>query len=121
LILYPLCIFENKNIKRVGVIISVVIIIGASAVGFANRNDYYETTLRVSGGDGITFDDTYTVYFEDEKYGDVTIEHDKRGYIVNARFVKTGETTLVIESPQGEQVKFDLTIGSDTYELEKIE
>jgi hypothetical protein len=123
LILYPLCIFENKNIKRVGVIISVVIIIGASAVGFANRNNYYETTLMVSGGDEITFDDTYTVYFEDEKYGNVNIEYSDefKNYIMDAQFTKIGETTLIIESPQGEQIKYDITIGMDTYELERLE
>jgi hypothetical protein len=126
LILYPLCIFENKNIKRVGVIISVVIIIGASAVaGFAiaNSNHYYETMIMEASSEGIPFDDTYTVYFEDEKYGNVNIEYSDefKNYIMDAQFTKIGETTLIIESPQGEQIKYDITIGMDTYELERIE
>jgi hypothetical protein len=40
---------------------------------------------------------------------------------MDAQFTKIGETTLIIESPQGEQIKYDITIGMDTYELERLE
>jgi hypothetical protein len=123
LILYPLCIFENKNIKRAGIVISAVILIGASAVGFANKSNYYETTIMFSSSEEIPFDDTYTVYFEDEKYGNVTIEYNDEleSYMMNAQFRKLGETKLIIESPQGEQVEYNITIGRYTYDMERIE
>jgi hypothetical protein len=123
LILYPSCIFEDRNVKRAGIIISVVILIGASAYGFMNRNNYYETTIMASNSEEVAFDDTYTAYFEDEKYGNVTIEYNDEfeNYNMIAQFKKTGETKLIIESPQGEQIKYNITIGRDTYHLEKIE
>jgi hypothetical protein len=122
LILYPLCIFENKNIKRAGIIISVVILIGASVAGFMRQNNYYETTIMASSEE-TPFDDTYTAYFEDEDYGNVTIAYNDEfeTYTMTAQFLKLGETKLMIESPQGEQIQYDITIGRDTYHLERIE
>jgi hypothetical protein len=122
LILYPLCIFENKNIKRAGIIISVVILIGASVAGFMRQNNYYETTIMASSEE-TPFDDTYTAYFEDEDYGNVTIAYNDEfeTYTMTAQFRKLGETKLMIESPQGEQIQYDITIGRDTYHLERIE
>ena len=73
LLLYPICIFNNKKVKTTGIIISVLIILVMTVITFTN-NTGYNTTILVNGGDaGAVFDDTYNVYLEDIKYGKVYI------------------------------------------------
>ena len=40
-------------------------------------------------------------------------------YMVFASFAKTGETHLILESPDGEKTVYDLTVGRDTYSVHR--
>ena len=121
LIIYPLVLFNNKKIKIVGLIISLIIIASISIFTIKNQTTY-NTTLLTSGGKlEITFDDTYKVYLSDESFGKVYIVYEDaiEEYMVNAEFKKAGNTELILESPDGEILKFDVTVKDNTYDIVK--
>lgn len=115
LLIYPICIFKNKKIKIAGTIISAVIILTTSVIGFANPITY-NTTL--PSGE-VTIDDSCNVYLADDKYGKVYIEYDEgfEDYFIEAEFRHSGKTELILEDANGNETKFDLVIKRDTYEL----
>lgn len=116
LLIYPICIFKNKKIRIAGVIISAVIILTTSVIGFANPVTY-DTTLLSS--DEITIDDSCNVYLADDKYGKVYIEYneDIDDYLIEAEFKHPGKTEMIFEDANGNETRFDLVVKRDTYEL----
>jgi hypothetical protein len=81
----------------------------------------YSTDLLLSGEE-YTFDDTYKVYFDDEKYGDLSIKYEDglECWKVHAEIKRDGKTTFTLESPEGEKREFSIDIKRDTYDLEEI-
>ena len=69
------------------------------------------------------FDDTYTVYLDDAKYGDVSIRYLKsiESYLLHADFKKSGDTVLTIVSPAGEKTEYDVHIERNTFTYKRIE
>ena len=122
-LLYPLCIFKNKKLKLAGFAVSLLLLIAATALAVSAGRMTYSTTVLVSGNRNVEFDGTYSVYLEDASYGEVTVVFDEKSesYTVNASFVKTGQTRLILTSPDGEERAFRLEIGRDTYEIEEID
>lgn len=124
LIIYPLYVFHEKKIKLVSLAISIAILIAAAVWVLAGGRASYNTDLLGSHGSlGAVFDDTYEVYLEDEAYGNVSVTYVEaiEDYVVRAQLTKTGETRLIIVSPEGEKQIFDVEIGRDTYEIEWAE
>lgn len=124
LILYPLYLFRTKWIRIAGVAFSVLIILGATVYGLLDTSSHtYNTSLLLSGGEttGIEYDDSYKVYLEDEKYGEVYIDYEEsiECYLVKASFKKTGKTGIVLESPDGEKYEYDLTIERSSYDVKR--
>ena len=103
LIIYPLVIFKNKDIKIVGLIISAIIIILIAILCIINPIVY--DTYILSNGEKYTFDDSYKVYLVDKEYGDLTIKYDNgvEDWMVFAEFRKAGKTQMILESPDGEK------------------
>ena len=121
LLLYPICIFNNKKVKTTGIIISVLIILVMTVITFTN-NTGYNTTILVNGGDaGAVFDDSYNVYLEDSKYGKVYIEYDEslEDYKINAEFKRAGKTDLIIEDSNGNRKVYEIDIKRNSYDINK--
>ena len=119
--IYVLYIFKDKKLKIAGVIISGIIVIIMTVLTLLNPQEY-NTTIFVSGGkDNLIFDDTYTAYLADKKYGELYFKYEEgiEDYTLNAKFKKAGKTEIIIESPSGEKTIYDITIKSDTYDLKK--
>ena len=119
LIIYPLAIFNNKKVKTIGVVISVLIIIIVVSACIINP-PIYSTDILISG-ENYQFDDTYTVYLNDNKYGDLGIKYEDsiETWMVHAEFKKSGKTEFLLESPDGEKTKFDIVIRRNTYTIKK--
>ena len=119
LILYPLVIFNNTKIKKVGIIISATIILVMTVLCLIDLPVY--DTILLSSGDEYHFDDTYRVYLTDSKYGTLSLKYDDglECYMVHAKFKRAGKTEFVMESPTGEKTVFDLTIQKNSYDLKK--
>lgn len=115
LIIYPLVIFKNKRIKIVGVSISSLLIVIMSVLCIL-KPPIYSTDILTSG-ESYKFDDAYNVYLKDNKYGDLSIVYEDsiETWLVHADFKKSGKTEFVLESPNGEEKVFDLSIRRDTY------
>jgi hypothetical protein len=122
LVAYPTCIFENKTLKKVGGIISGLIIVAAAVLVIIEPRATYSTDIMSNGGKyGVVIDDTYKAYFKDPEYGDLSIIYmdSIEDYVLHADFKKIGETELIIESPTGEKQVFKINIKRDTYHIEK--
>ena len=120
LIIYPLYIYNNKINKRIGLAISIMIIIAATSIGFINKPIY--DTHPLASNEEHYFDNTYKVYLDDNSYGDVNIEYYDaiEEYIVHAKFKKAGHTIITIEDKNGNKKRFNLTILRDKYDVEEI-
>ncbi len=122
LLAYPWFIFKNQKLKFASMAISILIIIAGSTFVAVKGRVYYNAIIMYSGGsEGMTFDDTYKVYFKDKTYGNVYIVYNAqlKEYVVDADFAKIGKTELTIESPEGDKTAFDIDIKRDTYNLTK--
>ena len=121
LLLYPICIFNNKKVKTAGIIISSLIILAMTIITFINKTGY-NTTILVNGGEaGAVFDDSYNVYLEDSKYGKVYIEYDEslEDYKINAEFKRAGKTDLIIEDSNGNRKVYEIDIKRNSYDINK--
>ena len=121
LLLYPLCMFNNKKIRKAGVCISVIIILIMTVLSFSKSNTY-KTDILISGGEtNAVFNDKYKVYLEDPRYGNVSIEYEKaiEEYLIRAEFKKVGKTNLIIEDPKGNKQIYELDIRRDTYDINR--
>lgn len=117
MIIYPLYLFEKKNIKIIGVIISSLLIIVISIYGFINP--YHYKTQIMANGEKYKFDDTYKVYLEDNKYGKAEIIYlnNIEDYIIKVDFVKEGKTKIILEDATGNKKIYNLDIKRDTYKI----
>ena len=119
MLVYPLCIFEKKQLRVAGAIISAVLILGVTVFVLVNGRTAYETEPLLNGSQGAVFDDTYTVELADPAYGSVEIRYEEgiEDYVVHAAFTKTGTTQIILTAPDGTQQIFDIDIGRDTYDI----
>ena len=116
MVIYPLAVFDNQKIRKVGALVSVVLVIAASALAFMNPIVYSTDVL---GEYQYKFDDSYSVELADPKMGDVSIVELDGYYMVHADFKKAGDTDLIVKSPNGEEKVFSLKVQEYTYELEE--
>ena len=118
LIGYPLLIFKNKKLKYIGLGISIVLLLFYGSMPFI-KEPVYETTIRCSKED-FYYDDTYKIY-STEDLGDLSFEYldSIESYCIHAKFRKTGETKITVESPTGEKREFDITVGKNTYDIKE--
>ena len=120
MLIYPIAIFEDKKIRTAGVVISSIIIVFFSVITLMNPVGY-STEILGGGSYGKELDDTYKVYLEDDKYGQVKMMYIESidSYMVHADFKRAGDTVLILEDSKGEKTEFDLHIEKDTYEITK--
>lgn len=119
MILYPVAIFENRRIQAAGAIIGAAAVILLTVLCLMNPPVY--STNIMSSNEEHPFDDSYTVYLADSKYGDVSIRYDEgiEDCILHVDFKRSGDTVLTLVSPTGEKTSYDLHIERDTYEIKK--
>ena len=117
MILYPVAIFENKKIRTVGAARGALAVIVLTALCLLNPPVY--STEIFGNGEEHRFDDSYTVYLADEKYGNVEIRYldSVEAYMLHADFKRSGDTVLTMVSPSGEKTEYDLHIERDTFEV----
>ena len=121
ILIYPICIFNNKKVKITGFVISILIIITMTIFTFMDKTTY-NTTVLVNGGElGAVFDDTYNVYLEDNKFGNVYIKYDDalEDYKLEAEFRKAGKTNIIFEDRNGNKTVFEIDIRRDDYDIVK--
>ncbi|MBQ7143811.1 MAG: hypothetical protein IJR65_01475 [Oscillospiraceae bacterium] len=119
MILYPVAIFENKRIRRVGAAVGGALVVALTILCLLNPPVY--STEIMGNGEEHHFDDSYTAYLADGKYGDVQIRYEDgvEEYMLHADFRHAGDTVLTIVSPSGEKEEYDLHIERNKYELTK--
>ena len=121
ILLYPQVIFNDRKIKTAGLILSIVIIAVASAYTLMNRHVYNTTLMANNGEAGAVFDGTYKAYLEDDSFGTVQIEYNDsiEDYLLNAKLVKGGKTSLILEDPKGNRSVYELNIGYSSVDVKK--
>ncbi len=60
---------------------------------------------------------------KDDSYGEVSIAYADtlECYVVHADFKKQGATELLLTSPEKEDTVYQLMIGKNTYQLDRVE
>ena len=121
MLIYPVAIFSEKRVRIAGVVISAVMII-ALTIWTIIQPPVYSTDILLSAEDpseGVVFDDTYTAHFTDDSFGTLSIRYEDaiECYMVHAELRKQGKAEVVLESPDGEVARYDIEIGSSTYEI----
>ncbi len=89
---------------------------------FGGPNNYEPYMLYSrSTASGVEFDDSYNAYIEDESLGSVRIAYDEntKSYVVRGSFENTGDTELVLVSPDGEETVYDLKVENYSYEISR--
>ena len=121
LLLYPICIFNNKKVKTIGITISILIILIMSAMVFMHQSVYNTTILISDEENDVVFNENYKVYLEDNKIGKVYIEYNENLeiYLVHAEFTKAGKTNLILVDENGNKTIFELTVGNNTFDINK--
>lgn len=121
--IFPYFIFNNRKVKNIGLIFSVIIVAVFTFLTVTNKQVYYHTILMTSGETYGDFNGDYMVKLKDPEYGKVYIKYMEslEGYAVEAEFNKPGETELIMESPEGEVVTYELIIKKNSYTLNKKE
>ncbi len=119
----PYFIFNNRKVKNIGLICSVIIVAVFTFLTVTSKQVYYHTILITSGETYGDFNGDYMVKLKDPEYGKVYIKYIEglEGYAVEAEFNKPGETELIMESPEGEVVTYELIIKKNSYILNKKE
>ena len=123
IVIYPYFIFNNKKVKNIGLIIAILIIAVCTIIAINDKKVFYNTTVMVSGGSYETFNGDYKVKLKDSEYGIVYIKYidSIEDYGIFAEFKKPGETELIIESPEGEVIVYELIIKKNSFSLNKKE
>lgn len=121
LLMYPTCIFKERKIKVIGIVISILIIIISTILAFSYKTSYKTSLLISNDSHNIYFDNTYNVYIDDSKLGNVYIEYvDEIGeYAINADFNKTGKTILTLEDNDGNKILFELNVKKDSFDISR--
>ena len=124
LLLYPLYIFQDRRIRLVGLALSVVILLAATVWGIADQRSHsYNTDLLLSGSEtaGVEFDDTWQASLADGSFGELSFRYEQaiESWALHASLHKAGDTQLILESPTGERYVYDVTIGRDTYSIQR--
>jgi hypothetical protein len=100
---------------------SSLIIVATTIYSLLNPLVYKTDPLINGGSDGAVFDDTYKVYLEDERFGDVSIVYNEalEEYLVSAAFRKGGKTNLILEDPSGNKQTYEIDIRYSSYDIKK--
>ena len=119
MILYPVAIFRNKKIRAVGAAIGAAAVVILTVFRLLNPPVYSADFM--GSNEEHPFDDSYTVYLADARYGDVSIRYEEavEDYLVHADFKRAGDTVLTMISPSGEKTEYDIHVERDTYEVKK--
>ena len=117
-IIYPLVLFNNKKIKYVGLVISIIIMLLFGIKPLLTPSTY-DTTPKCSS-EALMFDDTYKAYLEDSTYGNLSIKYmdSIKSYCIYASFKKQGDTKVILEEPNGNKQYFNIHIGKMTYSFD---
>ena len=120
MIIYPVFIFKDKKPKMIALIASILILAFMSVFSLLNKT-IYNTIVLVSDEEKIVFDDSYKVYLEDNKYGNVKIVYDDNleDYMVDAEFEKAGKTKMILEDANGNKTIYNIDIKRDSFDLKK--
>ena len=118
-LLYVFAIFSKKRERILGLLISIVSLL-VFLVPSIMHPRVYKTELALSG-DELFFNESYNVYLEDSKFGNVYIGTvdigEEKEYAIKAELKKTGKTVVVLEDSNHNKKYFDLDIGDNTYKF----
>lgn len=112
-------IFKHKRERWLGALICTIIIATCLVLNLGQTKSY--NTLILCSDDEIYFDNDYIVEM-DESYGTLQIIEkdfgDSKAHCLEGNFKKLGKTEVTLKNTEY-QYTFDLTLGRNTYSLDK--
>ena len=97
MIIYSLFIFDNKKIKIIELIISLILIIGLSLLVICTPKNTYHTIFSIQG---VELKENTKVWLEDPKYGKLNMKYEEglQEYMIEANFTDTGDTKVYVQT-----------------------
>ena len=117
LIIYPLALFDDKRIKYVGLGISIVLLLLFGIQPLINK-PVYNTSIKCSS-EKLYFDNTYKVFLNNPKLGDLYIEYEEdiEDYCIRAKFYHAGEGLVILEDSNGNKNEYRIVVDKNTYDF----
>ena len=125
MIIYVLAIFSGKKTRIAGLVISSSLIAVLTLITLVNPVVYDTVILTCDAESEVYFDDSYTVYLSDESFGTLDVDVHKGEtekddfYLLHALLKKAGKTDVIIKSPNGEKIVYEIDIRRNTFDLVK--
>lgn len=122
MIIYPLYIFSDPTARKIGLALSIVVLLATSVLAISDRKNSVYSTEIISSSEEHYFDETYKVYLTDDSYGTVSFKYIESidALMVHAEFTRTGSTQLIIEAPDGTRQIYDLDIRRSSYDINRV-
>lgn len=125
MIIYVIAIFSGKKTRITGLIISVALMCVLTFLTVSNPPVYDTVIMTCDAESEVYFDDSYTVYLSDESFGTLDVDvhkgetNEEDFYLLHALLKKVGKTDVIIESPSGEKVIYEIDIRRNDFDLAK--
>lgn len=125
MIIYVIAIFSGTKTRITGLIISAALI-GILTFVTLSKPLVYDTVIMTCDAESeVYFDDSYTVYLSDESFGTLNVDINEGEtkeddfYMLHAVFKKAGKTDVIIESPMGKKIVYEIDIRRNNFDLVK--
>ena len=125
MIIYVIAIFSGKKTRITGLIISVALMCVLTFLTVSNPPVYDTVIMTCDAESEVYFDDSYTVYLSDESFCTLDVDvhkgetNEEDFYLLHALLKKVGKTDVIIESPSGEKVIYEIDIRRNDFDLAK--
>ena len=118
IIIYPLCIFKDQKIRKIGVIAGIIIILFFTIIAIFNPKTY---EIDYMGGDNYEVQETDKVYLKDVRFGKAEIKYMDGidCYASHMTFVRGGKTEFVIVSKDGQKREYVIVVETNKYDIEE--
>ena len=115
-IVYSLACFKDKKYRIIEIVISVLLIVGATIISFNKGGNTYETTILLRG---VVLKEDSKVYLKDSKYGTLTLKYEASidEYAIRANFTDIGDTEIILELENGETKSYPINVKRNSYEI----
>ena len=115
MILYSLFIFDNKVLRIIETVISLILIIGLTSLVVFQPKTTYHTQF---GIENVEIKENTKVWLEDSKYGTLTTKYEENleEYLIDANFTDTGATKIYVQNDD-KKCEANITINRYSYEI----
>ena len=115
MLIYSWFIFDDKKLKIIETVISVIAIVGLTILVVVKPKNTYNTQFTIYG---IELREDTKAWLEDEKYGKLNMKYEEglEEYMIEANFTDTGSTKVYVQTDD-KKCEANIRIERYSYEI----